>query len=59
MRKKEWIWDEYDNLGFQGGAVGLPRFSHACGCFERQKGKRGAHIDRGARFAKWREGERA
>eukprot|EP00972_Heterocapsa_arctica_P014969 2206601-Heterocapsa_arctica.AAC.1 len=41
------------DLGFRGGAIGLPRLSDACGCFERQERKRGAHIDRGKRFARF------
>eukprot|EP00972_Heterocapsa_arctica_P075934 11198023-Heterocapsa_arctica.AAC.1 len=41
------------DLGFRGGAIGLPRLPDACGCFERQTRKSGAHIDRRARSARF------
>eukprot|EP00972_Heterocapsa_arctica_P103278 15218420-Heterocapsa_arctica.AAC.1 len=39
--------------GFRGGAIELSRFPDACGCLERQTRKRGAHSDRGTRFARF------
>eukprot|EP00972_Heterocapsa_arctica_P062391 9196925-Heterocapsa_arctica.AAC.1 len=41
------------DLGFRGGAIELPRLPNACGCFERQTRKRGAHFDRGTRLARF------
>eukprot|EP00972_Heterocapsa_arctica_P097637 14406984-Heterocapsa_arctica.AAC.1 len=51
MRRKDWIWDEYDAIwGFEEVPSDFPDYQvHADALQDRKE--RGAHIDRGTRFA--------